>query len=431
MQKQILSKLALSLILIIVLAGCKDKTLQKRTYLCNVPVYENPQALRVDVKNEAPRAVTNPGKLHLIGPYLLVVDRGKGIHVINNANPANPININYIAVPGVIDMASKDGRLYIDSYKDLLTLDITDLTNVHQVERSKEAFDQVMPATKNEHPIAHIDQSMGVVIGWQVKKITEITEVINQPVRGGFMIDMAMSSGSSAESASGTQTFTPLGTGTSGSMARFSIIDNALYAINGQELEVFDIGINQKPIHTYTLETDFNLETIFPHGNMLLLGSMSGVHIYNASHPTVPKFISVFNHVRVCDPVVAQNGHAFATLRSNSICGGWMNVLDVLDINNPYNPTLVERRDMVDPKGLGIDGNLLFICDGKAGLKVYDATNPEQIGYNPVAQFTGFNAYDVIPNNGVLILSTDNGYYQYDYTDPNDIHLIAKIDVLP
>lgn len=432
MEKQILSKLTLFLILITSLAGCKDKTLQKRTFLCNIPVYEQPEAVRVDVKNEAPKSVTNPGKLHVIGPYLLVVDKGKGIHVIDNSNPASPTNINYISVPGVVDMASKDGMLYIDSYKDLLTLDILNLTSIQQVGRIKEAFDQVMPATNNEHPIGHIDQTMGVVTGWTVKKVTEITEVVNQPRQRGFMIDAGTTMNSSvAESASGTQTFTPLGTGTSGSMARFTIIHNALYAINGQELEVYDIGTNGMPLHTYTVETDFNLETAFPHGNMLLLGSMSGVHLYNVSHPTVPKFMSVFNHVRVCDPVVAQGTYAYATLRSNSICGGWMNVLDVLDIDNPYQPILKERKDMMDPKGLGIDGDLLFVCDGTNGLKIFDASNPEQISAQPIKHFTGFNAYDAIPNHGVLILSTDQGYYQYDYSDRNNIHLIAKIDVLP
>ena len=35
---------------------------------------------------------------------------------------------------------------------------------------------------------------------------------------------------------------------------------------------------------------------------------------------------------------------------------------------------------MTNPHGLGKSGDLLFICDGNAGLKIYDASDPKTIG---------------------------------------------------
>ena len=79
--------------------------------------------------------------------------------------------------------------------------------------------------------------------------------------------------------------------------------------------------------------------------------------------------------------------------------------------------------------GLGIDENILFICDGDAGLKIYETTDPMTIDDNILAHFPEIQAYDVIPINGVLILIGEDGIYQYDYQDIENIQLISKIEI--
>jgi hypothetical protein len=84
---------------------------------------------------------------------------------------------------------------------------------------------------------------------------------------------------------------------------------------------------------------------------------------------------------------------------------------------------------MSNPHGLGKDGDLLFVCDGNAGLKIYDASNPLTVAYNIVYTYPSINAYDVIPVGDVLFMIGDDGLYQYDYSNIQNITLLSKISV--
>ena len=84
---------------------------------------------------------------------------------------------------------------------------------------------------------------------------------------------------------------------------------------------------------------------------------------------------------------------------------------------------------MTNPQGLGKDGDLLFICYGSAGLKVYDATDPKLISEHLIYSYPNIKAYDVIPIGGVLVLIGDDGLYQYNYSDVKNISLISTISV--
>jgi hypothetical protein len=84
---------------------------------------------------------------------------------------------------------------------------------------------------------------------------------------------------------------------------------------------------------------------------------------------------------------------------------------------------------MTNPHGLGKDDNTLFICDGTAGLKVYDATIPTTISTTPIVTFNNIQATDVIPFNNKLLMIGEDGFYQYDYSNIQNITLLSKIAV--
>ena len=105
------------------------------------------------------------------------------------------------------------------------------------------------------------------------------------------------------------------------------------------------------------------------------------------------------------------------------------NQLDVIDISDLSNPSLVKSYEMNNPHGLGIDNKILFICDGSAGLKIYDASDPMEITMNKIVNYHGINAYDVIPLEGTLMLTAKDGIYQYDYSDLKNIRMLSKITI--
>ncbi|MBK7343705.1 MAG: hypothetical protein IPJ06_11830 [Saprospiraceae bacterium] len=64
----------------------------------------------------------------------------KGIHLINNVNPSNPINTGFLAIPGNRDMAMYQGVLYADNYMDLLAFDLSNPAAPELVTRQKNVF---------------------------------------------------------------------------------------------------------------------------------------------------------------------------------------------------------------------------------------------------------------------------------------------------
>ena len=95
---------------------------------------------------------------------------------------------------------------------------------------------------------------------------------------------------------------------------------------------------------------------------------------------------------------------------------------------NTSDPKKLVSYPMKGPKGLGIDNKTLFLCD--EGLKVYEvetAANPLTIRL--LAHHEGMEGYDVIPFNNVLMMIAEDGIYQYDYTNLQDIKPLSFLPV--
>ncbi len=84
---------------------------------------------------------------------------------------------------------------------------------------------------------------------------------------------------------------------------------------------------------------------------------------------------------------------------------------------------------MTNPHGLGIDNTTLFICDGNDGLKAFNAADINTIDKNLLAHYKDINARDVIPYNDILIMIGEDGLFQYDYSDPNNMKLLSTIAI--
>ena len=162
----------------------------------------------------------------------------------------------------------------------------------------------------------------------------------------------------------------------------------------------------------------------------MFLGTTSGMSVYDISSPFSPSFLTFFNHARSCDPIIVDDTLAYISLRTGTNCGGNINVLDVVDIKDITKPATVISYFMNNPHGLGKSGDLLFICDGSSGLKVYNAADPKLILANLIYSYPNIQAYDVIPIGKVLILIGDDGLFQYNYSDIKNITLLSKIPVV-
>lgn len=216
-------------------------------------------------------------------------------------------------------------------------------------------------------------------------------------------------------------------TGTGGSLARFTIGNDYLYVVSREELKPFDISDPWSPEKQNEIQLGRDIETIFPYQDHLFIGAETGMHIYNIDDPKNPKYISSYAHVRSCDPVVIQGNYAYVTLRANMQCGGALNVLEVIDISNLSTPQNVNTINLQSPYGLGIDGTNLYVCEGKNGIQAFDATDPVKVKKDTI--YKDHHATDVILNNGVMIVTGEEGVYQYDYITDDTLELLSQIKI--
>lgn len=411
--------------------SCEDKDDGEYTeYLIATPIKTN----LITFKEEAidviePIPIVQSGKIYAYKNYIFVNDVGKGFHVLDNTDPSNPQNIAFIKLEGNYDISIKDDRLYADSYGDLVILDISDINNIKNAKRIENAIYQEFWCTvgfdvdwpqADYFDYSDFDANTEAIVGWEVK--TERLSTAEFESRFGYD-DFALAESSNGADIASSPTST---TGQGGSFARFRIVGDYLYAVEWSSINVFDISNLDEPEILPEVYTNGAIETIFNQGDILFLGGTQGMYIYDISVPAKPTYISEFVHGRACDPVVVDGDFAFVTLRSGNSCGETESGLYIIDVSDLKNPLLKKFYEMVDPYGLGVKDEKLFICDGPSGLKVYDKTNVEDLKL--LNHFEDINTYDVIPLQNSLLMIGDKVLYQYEYLD-TEIRLLSAFDL--
>jgi hypothetical protein len=396
--------------LAISLNGCfKDVITEKYTFFR--PVYKTKADVRANIKSGLPQPVKQPGKLFIYGNYIFLNEFEKGVHVIDYSNPAAPQNIGFIAIPGNVDLAVNGNYLYADLYTDLVTLDISDPQNVSLVKVNEGVFPEKY----------YMADPGSVIIDW----IRVDTVVKHRDIHWEkdivFMSGTAGGPLNSVASAPGTA-------GKAGSMARFSLMNNRLYTVSYSDIKVFSIANAASPAYLKLVDAGaWNIETIYPFKNNLFIGSQSGMFIFSVADADNPVKTGEFVHARACDPVVADDNYAYVTLRSGTVCQGFTNQMDVVNISNLSSPSLLKSYPFSNPRGLSKDGNIIFLCDGNEGLKVLNAANANNITL--LKTIPSGETYDVIAFNSTAVMVAEDGLYLVDYSNLNDIKLAGKIPV--
>lgn len=403
--------------LFILLPGCsKDPHAKTVTYTIYSPVYKSKADVLASINGASSAATQHAGKLFIKGNFIYLNDVNKGIHIIDNSNAEHPYQVAFLSIPGNLDIAVKDNILYADMYNDLLALDITNPHHVKVANTIKNFFTER----------AFIN---GVVTNSDDKTVVDWTEKDTAVTYTETPVDIYPGGCNACEFLTSDQAKSYASSGTAGSMAAMILMNNYLYAISERHtLGIVDVSNAAAPELDSSFFAGFDLETIYPFQDKLFLGSDVGTYMYDISNPRQPVAIGQFEHGRACDPVIADGSYAYITLHAGDACGGDSNELDVVNIQDIKNSTLVKKYDLTKPTGLSKDGNLLFVCDS-VNVKIFDATNPSQLKL--LQQIKSSSPYDVIAANKKLIVVTGDGLYQYDYTDINKIHLLSFIAARP
>lgn len=142
------------------------------SYGLYTPVFMDRSEMESAVKIEAAQPLRVTGKIYLYGQYILVNEKYKGIHVIDNSNPTEPHNLAFLHIDGCIDMAMKNNVLYADNAIDLIAIKTTDnFASIQVTERLK----GILPETESPdgywmtYNVNQFRPKNGILVAWKIR----------------------------------------------------------------------------------------------------------------------------------------------------------------------------------------------------------------------------------------------------------------------
>lgn len=151
---------------ILILQSCDPETEYPLAVKGLRPVYA--EANWKDIGVEATHPISQLGKIALKDGYLFVNERMKGIHVIDNKNPASPDPVAFISIPGNSDFEFKGDVLYADNFSDLVVMRLRPDFTIEITDRMEGLYRNELIAYPAHHDgyFECPDPAKGFVIDW-------------------------------------------------------------------------------------------------------------------------------------------------------------------------------------------------------------------------------------------------------------------------
>ena len=370
----------------------------------DIPVYKLKSDIILNTRITGVQQVEAPGSIYLYQDYLYVNEFQKGIHVVQNSDPANPVNEKFIEIEGNQSVATYGKYMYADQYTDLVVVDLSTPSSPLILNRISNVINESLVI--GDSILTGYEHYEGF---YEVPCDQEIFFFEDFQGGGGPFI---LNTTAGGDGISGDIRNSGVLTGIAGSLAKFIVSRGHLYTLENHILNAFSLADPENPFKVFTTHVA-GVETIFPMGKYLFLGTRFGMEIYDIENPSLPVRVSTYNHWKSCDPVFVYGDLVFVTLSSGNLCQNGVNELQVLDISNLFEPRLLYTFPMDNPKGLSVFNDKLWLCESEYGLKVFSISQLDKIDENLLDHEEDYHSIDIITlNDDHSILMTAEGIYQ-------------------
>jgi len=392
----------------IVFASCtKDNATISMTFKKGTALYADLDEVRSIQLNSTPRAIENAGKLFIGENYILIGENGKGIHVLDNTNPSNPVNIGFIQLPFTKEFYVDNDKIYAESQYDFIKIDLSDMYSPVLIDRVEFAFAE---AIENESGLA--------LVGFNYETVTRSFKTDSeeaQELEDSYYLYYDYNN-SLIPAASVPTSFVGSGREIKGTLNKITVYNNHVYVVSDSKLHYFQNSTSDMMLlgsMTYTS----GMETVYSEGNHLFIGTQSSMIVVDVSNPANPVEASTYWHPNSCDPVLPVGNIAYLTLRTADFtgCSGDENTLDILDITDINNPEEINTIPMTSPYGMTMINNQLYVGEGVNGMTIFDATDPANLVL--IETNTSIVAYDIIEHPTIpnrILTTSDFGLSQYE-----------------
>jgi hypothetical protein len=375
------------------------------------------------VKISEPQPLKNIYSVIKYKHFLIAISKYKGIHIIDNSNPASPINFKFIEFPFESEVIIENDILFLYSSSMFFKFSTNLLSSLNLLEAIKLDCNTNSPSSAPKNQMA---------IGYEYKYYKSSTnQLVKKEFSFGFYnynfsssyefdydsslkydisnnikgTNITLTSGSNVSN----NTFS---TSAIGSTSKICIAKNILYVLDMGY--VYTVDLRNSSMQLLDCMPSRGFETLHPNGDYLYIGANNGMYIYHIKNAK-PEFISVYQHIQSCDPVVVEGNLAYLTLRSGTRCMNQINQLEIIDIADKSNPKVLRTYPMSNPYGLALTSEHLYICDGEEGLKIFPRVpNSWDIKAKDFTQAKSVWLKDLIITGNQIMTYNINHIYQFE-----------------
>lgn len=391
------------------------------TYFEGKAVYGDLDEVRNRTINATPQSIINPGKIYVAENFILIGEEEKGIHVIDNSNSDSPVPVNFLNVPGNREFFVEGDFLYAESYYDVVKLDISDPLNVTLVSRAENVFTNELFNDKGE-----------ALLGFTFEEVTrEVDQNSNlwKEINSGDAVYFDFAQNIIPRSAV-PASFAGNSNQAGGTINRVTYHNNHVYILGRSDLNIIRDDANFQLVN-HQPNIGFEMETIFPYGNKLFIGSRASMEIYDVTNPAQAVHNYQFDHATSCDPVLPTEKAAYISLRTGDFteCPGNTNALIVLNIENLQSPKQADEIEMRSPYGMAKIGTYLFVGEGANGMTIFDATDP--LDLKEIRHDSSIEAYDILEHptrTDLILIAGTSGLEQYVMDTDLGLSLQSRIN---
>ncbi len=401
--------------------SCGDFGTTTVTYTKGTAVYGDLESLRQTALISGPQSIVDAGKIFISNEHLFIGEERLGIHILENSDPENPTPLLFLNIPGNREFYVEGNHLFAESIYDMLKIDISDITQPFLDTRIEFALGEQLSNNRGE-----------AVIDFEFETVTEEMDIDNDFYRElwandltvYYHFDMNLIPQSAVPSS-----FASNSDGAIGTVNRIAYSQDHVYVISKSKMSVFDNSVGFESVFSESI--GWGMETIYPRGSKLYVGTRQSMEVYNAENPALPEWESSFWHPTSCDPVFPVTEEiAYVTLRTDefSNCGGDVNTLLVLNISNSDFIREIQQFEMESPFGMTLIEDKLYVGEGENGLKIFDATDKSNLRLQKWDQ--NVTAYDVIAHPDridLVLISGPLGFAQYQVSGNNEMQLLSQI----
>ncbi|MGL1933842.1 MAG: hypothetical protein OCD01_02420 [Fibrobacterales bacterium] len=398
---------------------CNTDDLGSYDYVRSLPLYTPYAEYLALIKNMPAVTPKNEGVTLLSGHWKLVNEANEGIHVYDNSDPVNPVYVTFIAIPGNRDFVIKNNTLLANSYETLLALDFTTPTAVTLL---KDIPEILINDKYRRMPI--VSQDSGFVSGVNEVRTTEVycrnelyPTVYNESSNEFYFEEMYSLDYYEGNDYDMIEPMMPYFEEESNG-AMFALGEEYLYAVSQEVMVTINVQDETSPKYLSKSEVfGWNVMSVTISHDLLFVSGYDMVSVIDVSRPGNPGVSTALPGVTYCDELLFVGEYLYAASGGNERCYSRNDGITVVNISDKSEPLIEETYSMDGPTDIEIVNGYLYACDGRAGFKIFTVEGSE---LNLITQLDTIIVETVSVVEGIATLTSEDGVYTYDVTDPEN-----------